>query len=333
MVKIDVSVVTPDQYDIWDSIVDTIPQGTFFHYSKWLRICAKHQNSDIKLFGLYINGDLAGGCPLYFSHLYGFIRTIKTNSMTGPYGGLIFNLPEYNQGIQYSITSIFYQQLEKAIELGNFDSVSISHSPGMNDIRYFTWNGWRSAILYTYCIDLQSYEKPEFIVNIEKKIKESHITIEESNDIDSFYELFKATWQRRGYNVPVSKSFINEIFDSFKEKNRIRMEIAVNNTGKIAAANIILLGPNRIYAWLAATDNELWKTGAHYAVYSHIIQKYQKLGYSYFDIMMANTRNLLPFAHSFNPRAMPYFITMKKGICNNLIYQFLPTKRQKYNEF
>jgi hypothetical protein len=314
-------------------LVDEVSQGTFFHYSDWLRICEKNQKAELKLFGFYVNGELVGGCPLYFSNSFGIIKTATTRSITGPYGGLIFNLSRYNLGIRYSMINTIQQKLENEIQNGMFGSITISNSPAMNDIRYFTWNGWKSVILYTYYIDLQTYENPLFITNMERKIKENHIKIEESKDIDSFYALYQATWQRRGHPVPVSKSFIKEIFDAFEKKNRIKMEIAVSITGHIAAANIILIHRNCIYAWLAATDNELWKFGAHYGIYSHIIHKYKKLGYPYFDIMMANTKTLLPFAHGFNPRTVPYYIIEKRGICNSLLHKLSSHKQKNFNEF
>ena len=168
---------------------------------------------------------------------------------------------------------------------------------------------------------------------MEKKINEYHITIEESNDLASFYTLYQATWHRRGQNVPISEPFINDIYHAFERKNRIKMLVGVSNTGKIAAANIILVHPNCIYAWIAATDNELWKTGVHYAMYSHIIQYYKNLGYPSFDIMMANTKNLVPFAHCFNPRLVPFFIVEKRGVINNVLSKIFSYSQKKFNEF
>ncbi len=224
------------------------------------------------------------------------------------------------------------QKFEKEIKIGIFDSITVVNSPAMKDIRFFLWNGWGSAIRYTYYVDLQSYENSAFIRNIETKIGKSDIKIEESKDIDTFYSLLEASWERRGNKVEVRKSFIDEVFRVFEPRNMIRMIAGKTGSGTIIGANIILLKSNCIYAWLAATDNELWKTGIHYALYSHIIHEYKKRGYSYFDIMMANTKNLLPFAHCFNPRIMPYFIVTKRGPVNDLLNKLI-FKQQEFYEF
>jgi hypothetical protein len=245
-------------------------------------------------------------------------------SNTGTFNGFVFNLNQYDLLTQFTIKNEIYDTLLKELPIGVLDSITIANSPSFNDVRYFTWNGWNTLIRYTFFIDLQNYKNSSFVNNMEKKIIENHLTIEESKDIDSIFTLYESTWNRRGYSVPVNKEFIKEIFHAFEQKNKIKMLIGVSKTGKIAAANIVLIDPNCVHAWIAATDSELWKTGIHYGMYSHIFRYFKNKGSTLFNINMGNTKNLLPFAHCFNPRLVPYLIIEKRGMINkalrNVIY-------------
>jgi hypothetical protein len=333
MVKLEVSILKPNQHTDWDSFVENSPHGTVFHYSDWLKISSKYQNLNFKIFGFFLDDELIGGCPLYFSKMYMLFNNITTLSKTGPFSGFIFNLNQYDQSIQNSFKNEIYNELFKEINIGILDSVKIVNSPTFTDVRYFLWNGWNTTIQYAYFIDLQFYENPMFINRMVKRCIENHITIEESKDIDSFFTLYEATWNRRGYTVPISKNFIKEIFQIFQPNNKIKMVMGFNKTGKIAAANIVLKDPNSVHAWIAATDNELWKTGIHYAMYSHIIHDYKKMGYSSFNIMMANTKNLLTFAHCFNPRLTPYFMVEKNGIINQSLRKIISKNEKTLKHF
>ena len=333
MVKIEINILKPNQYRDWDSFIENSHEGTIYHYSDWLKISSQYKNYDLKIFGFYIDDELIGGCPLYFSKKYMLFGNTTTSSPTTQYNGFVFNVNQYDLLTQFTIKNKIYDNLLKEIPIGVLDSISIVNSPSFNDTRYFAWNGWNTVIQYAFFIDLQSYKDSSLVNRMEKKITENHLTIEESGDIDSFFTLYESTWNRRGYEVPINKEFIQEIFHVFERKNKIKMFFGVSKSGKIAGAMIVLIDPNCVHTWVAATDSELWKTGILYGMYSHIIHYYKNEGHTLLNIHMANTKSLLSFAYCFNPRLVPFLMIEKKGIINKALSKGVSFSQKNWDTF
>ena len=77
-----------DEYDTWDEIVDISPYGTVFHKSQWVNNVARLLNKTPKIYGIFLNGKLVGGCSFYV-YSSKFVKVASSKVATTPYGGLV----------------------------------------------------------------------------------------------------------------------------------------------------------------------------------------------------------------------------------------------------
>lgn len=310
MSEIEVRELKRVEYKIWDELVDESSHGTLFHKSFWLISCSNALNKELKIYGCFENGQLAGGCSLYTHKIKRFLKMASSIIEMTPYGGVIL-APSTSTKVREreQIHSDIIKSLCNAFDKEHFDSIQITNSPDFIDVRPFIWNSWDSKIHYAYYLILNDFEKrlsrdPKR--NIKKAIK-NEISIEKSKDITSFYELFEETFLRQDLKPPVTKEFLANIIDMLLKYEKGEMWIAKTKSEEIAAAEIFVYDNKRAYRWSAVTHTELRKTGAYSLLVFKVFKDMQNRGFKEINLMAANTPQLAEFITGFNPKLVPYY--------------------------
>ena len=65
MDTIEVRTLKPEEYPLWDKLVELSPTGTIFHTSQWLAIAGSESKVKTELFGAFSSGKLVGGCAIH----------------------------------------------------------------------------------------------------------------------------------------------------------------------------------------------------------------------------------------------------------------------------
>jgi hypothetical protein len=322
MPEIEIRELKKDEYRLWDELVESSPHGTIFHKSFWLTTCSELLNKKLKIYGCFENDQLVGGCSLYIYKLKRFIKIASSICEMTPYGGVVLaQLPSSKVREREQTYRDIIKSLCNAFDNKHFDHIQITNSPDFIDVRPFIWNGWDSKIFYAYYLILNDFEKrlsrdPKR--NIKKAIK-NEISIEKSNDITSFYELFEETFSRQGLKPPVTKGFLVNVFDMLLKYEKVEMWIAKTKSEEIAAAEIFVYDNKRAYRWSAATHTELRKTGAYSLLLFKVFKDMQNRGFKEINLMAANTPQLTEFITSFNPKLMPYYKVKKSSTKYKLV--------------
>ena len=322
MTNIEVRELKKNEYGVWDELVENSPHGTIFHSSDWLTTCSELLNKKLKIFGCFENGQLVGGCSLYTHKLKRFFKVASSTIEMTPYGGVILAQSQSTKVREQEQTySNIIKSLCNTFDNEHFNHIQIINSPDFVDVRPFTWNGWDSKVYYAYYLILNDFEKrlsrdPKR--NIKKAIK-NEISIEKSNDITSFYELFEGTFSRQGLKPPVTKGFLVTVFDMLLKHEKGEMWIAKTKSEEIVAAEIFVYDNKRAYRWSAATHTELRKTGAYSLLLFEVFRDMQNRGFKEINLMAANTPQLTEFITSFNPKLVPYYKVEKSSTKYKLV--------------
>jgi hypothetical protein len=316
MRKTQIVELTKEAYPAWDQLVEDSPQGTIFHRSVWLNTCGRLLGQDVRIFGCFQNDKLVGGCSFFVRNIFGLLRIASSICPMTPYGGVVLSIDKSGPDQENSSMEIMKLVCQAMIAY-EYDCTKLVNSPGLVDIRAFTWNGWNSGVRYAYCLDtgsdFQTWVSPKAMSNIRRAMR-AGIVVRQSNNISEYCRLFALTFQRQGIKPPVSESFLAQMFDLLRQQRSGEMWIAETASGDIASAEILVWDHKRAYAWSAASDTELRKTGAPSLLLYQEFEELKRRGVKEYNLMSANFPRLASFNSSFNPRLVPYYEVEKHNL-------------------
>ena len=302
--------------------METSPYGTIFHESDWLIMCSEHFNKDLKIYGCFEDGELVAGCSLFEYKFKNILKIASSTCPLTPYGGFVLK--------QFPISKVRKQFIEQqkwieavcsSLSKKGFDSIQITNSPDLLDIRPFKWNDWNYDVLYAYYLDLNKDIPASFSRDVRSNIKKAinlNLEIKKMNNSNTFYELYTMTFAKHNLKPPVNKKFIADMMDLLESKNCGEMRFVKTTSDELASAEITIWDNKRAYSWISASNSELKNTGANSFLIYGICQDFKARGFNEINIMSANIPHLAKFNSSFNPKLVPYFWVYR----NNLLYNF-----------
>ncbi len=272
---------------------------------------------------------MVAGCSFYV-YKKGLFKIASTTITTTPFGGVILEERRTDDvRKQEENFDDIMMSLRTALDNEHFAYVHLVNSPDLVDVRPFTWNGWQSVVYYTYYLDLSEFgdhlpKDARWTIN---KATKCGVTIEKSEDIGLFHNLFTETYVRQNLEPPVSADFFKNIFCLLQRRNKGEMWIAKTESGEIAAAEIVICDEKRAYRWSAASHTELRKTGAPSLLLYELLHNLKKKGFREINLMAANTPQLAKFMVQFNPRLVPYYGVERKSTLVKIAEYLLKRRR------
>lgn len=315
MDDINVRTIEPEQYPLWDKLVELSPYGTIFHTSKWLVTVGRESHVKTDFIGAFNQGQIVGGCAIH-SYLFAGIFTFATTTLPlTPYGGLIITPHESSkvrekEKDEVKITQALLSEIQKKYRY----SISLTMAPQVVDIRPYFWHGWIESIRYCYIFSLSGDIEKNISKNVRwsvNKAQKMGIIAKQKWDNDIYWNLTLNTYAKQGINPPFSRDFIFCLINMIQENQLGEMWIAETDSGEVAAAEIILWDSQMAYRWSAASHDKFKKTGATSFLLFKIMTHLQEKGYKKFNLMAANTPHLANFISSFNPDLIPYYSVQK----------------------
>jgi hypothetical protein len=309
----------PEEYSLWDDLVDQSPHGTIFHTSSWLIIISIYFKKDFKIIGFFHDGKLIGGCSLFiYNLLMGHLKYVSSTCDFTPYGGFVIAEEKSNKIRELEqFRFLIIKKICDYLHENRLDSnyLEITNSPSFKDIRPFTRERWKSKIPYTYSINLQNNLDQNISKDIRKKIKfciQNSIKIEKSENVNAHYNLLSKVFRIQKFESP-PKEFYQVVIDLLRTKNIGEMWIAETLSGDVIASRIVLWDRKRAYAWSAASDPDVGKREGNAFLLYHTLQELKERGFKEIDVMQANTPRFSFFITGFNPDLSPYYKIYKKN--------------------
>lgn len=191
-----------------------------------------------------------------------------------------------------------------------FDSIHLAFSPGLEDIRPFTWNGWDSSVHYTHHLNL----KENVDNNISRKIRRELKTAEEAGlktrlmkDPETYYRLLSLVYEKQNMEPPVPREFFERVFKLIEEKDVGYMFVSETPEGEAVAAHLNLYGKKCTITWSSALNPAFGRMGANALLYYNEFLDLKSRNFEYMNVMAANIPRFADFIMSFSPELVPYY--------------------------
>lgn len=308
-----VRILERTEYGDWDELVNSSSYGTIFSLSGWLTATSTALDTSFDLFGCYFDDRLVGGYPIFRKKKFGFIPLLTNVNGMMPFSGLV--LEDYPQNNVRKFER-HYNNILSAIEQ-HFKQLrtvmfSITNPPKLQDIRPFSWRGWKTRIKYAYFLNLNELKYSRDVKRNISTAKANDVLVCPSSDIGLYYSLFQNTFERQGLKPPVSQRYLKTLYQYIINNNLGEMWVAMTPDGQWIAAEIFLQDNNYIHRWTAATDAELRKGGGYHLLLDCVFRYYQEKGCNTINLMAGNTPQLTEFITGFNPYLVPYYSVYRK---------------------
>ena len=206
------------------------------------------------------------------------------------------------------------EDLLRAIER-RFCAASIHLPPAVQDMRIFSWRGWKVRPLYTYRIALNETEPPlaAWSESARRTARQEapEFEIVETNP-ETQARLVVESYSRSGRKPPLGAERIASAVRSLIEDGAARTLGASNKeTQEIDASIAILRHRREAYYWLAGG-----RPGAAMTVLlANVLPDLASSGIELFDFVGANTASIAEFKRKFGGQLTTYFrATWQQGI-------------------
>jgi hypothetical protein len=308
---LEVRELAPSEYKEWDSLVEKVQPGTLFHTSEWLEICRNNLCRDLKIYGCFRDDEIVGGCPLFIKNFKGILKMASsTCNMTDYCGPLIKEDSSYKASKRVQETHEILNALREFLCSQGFDSIHLKFSPGIEDIRPFTWNGWNSKVHYTHYLDLKENVDKNISRTIRKDLKsvsESGLRTRIQNDLETYYGLLSKTYEKQNLKPPVPKRFFEKVFDLIRKKDIGYMLVSETPEGEVVAAHLTLYGKESTIGWSSARDPAFSLRGSNALLYYNEFLDLQSRNFEYMNVMAGNVSRFADFIMAFSPKLVPYY--------------------------
>lgn len=126
------------------------------------------------------------------------------------------------------------------------------------------------------------HQKGRYNIRVAKKHK---LKIQESNDIDSFYEILESTAKRDNFNIN-PKKFYQEMVTTLKPKQKLKLFLAYHPDYPKAISGILnTYIDNTASYYYGASDHKHRKFMAPYLLQWHAILDAKKLNFTNYDFL------------------------------------------------
>jgi len=323
MEKIEVRELAPTEYKEWDLLVEKAQPGTIFHTSQWLEICRDVLFRDLRIYGCFRNDELVGGCPLFVKNLKGILKVgSSTCNMTDYCGPLIKEsmVPKKSKKVQE--THEIFHALREFLCGQGFDSIHLVFSPGLGDIRPFTWNGWDSKVHYTNHLNLKENVDNNISRKIRRELKsatDAGLKTRIRNNSEIYYGLLSMVYEKQKMEPPVPREFFDRIFNMIREKSVGYMFVSETPNGEAVAAHLNLYGKKCTVTWSSALNPSFSRMGANTLLYYNEFLDLQSRNFEYMNVMAGNVPRFADFIIGFSPEVVPYYsVTLDSKKCSIL---------------
>jgi len=296
----------PDEYPLWDALVETSPQGSVFCRS-W---CLNAVSGESRILGFFDKGRLVAGIPLHFEKRFGI--TLCCMSKLTPAWGVVMEPLQGKRATaaarEMEILGIFAKRLAQE---RNF--VQAFH-PSLKNWLPFYWMGFRQTSRFTYVLD--DLRDPSQIWNEMRdscrrqirKAEKSGVVVS-ACDPETVLEAAHKTFHRQGIKQTYTDQDFLTLSHAALEKDSGICFAARDGSGKVHAAAFLIWDRKRAYYLAGGGDPTLRESGATSLLMWHLIQ-YSAARSAVFDFEGSLIEPIERFFRTFGARQEPYnFVT------------------------
>ena len=314
---------------IWNTIISQSCNGTLFHTWEWLKIAEKHSDSQL-LPLVYFDADddkAFGAIPLFFVKKLGLKMVFSPPPITSITLGPVLVEKEYKQHKLEIAYLEFQQQIDNYIRNLDANYTNIVTSPGLMDIRPFSWAGYTVRPSYTYKTDLSLGEKtlwshlssslrPEINQTRKKGVQIIKTNFDKKQISDLVYSTLTDRYTKQNLRFSLKKPYLDDLLEQFGDSG-IRI-LSAQLDGKTLGAQLYCIYKDRVTLWagfVRPESNELEINGL--MLWEMIVDSI-RTGYRWLENMGANTPHLCSYKSKFDPGTELCFEMKKTDLWGSL---------------
>jgi lipid II:glycine glycyltransferase (peptidoglycan interpeptide bridge formation enzyme) len=316
-------IVNQSESNRWNEIIFSSSNGTLYHTWEWLKILEKHSKS--KLFPIiYFDSEddtPFAAIPLFYMNKFGIKMVFSPPPGSAITLGPVLNNKGYSQHKLELIYSDFQSTIDKFIKQLSSIYTFIVTSPGLFDIRPFSWAKYKVTPVYSYKIDLSQGEETiwkHMSDRLKKNIRKAQkngIKFMESSSMDGInyiYNSLNRRYTEQHLNLPLKQSYLQDLFRKFGGSS-IRVYLAMHDEN-IVGASMYSMYKDKIVAHIGGARNESIDLEAIEFIRWNAITRAIRDGYKWFELFGANTRQLCDAKSQFCPILDIYFEMKRSGL-------------------
>jgi lipid II:glycine glycyltransferase (peptidoglycan interpeptide bridge formation enzyme) len=251
------------------------------------------------------------------------------------FGKIIFTMPKQTQflGIWYNIDNfqLYYKQYSKEQEileafiarLPKFIMFQLRFSPNFVNSQPFHWQGFKQTNQYSFV--LKNIKKHELIFksfkgNTRTSIRKAEkiVTIEETDDIKTFYEINSLSFKRQQMDIKYSFDLVKKVDDYLTKIDRRKILFAKDEEGKIHAVMYMFYDQGiAYYLWGGANPDLRSSNAQNYLLWEAIKIASERV--DTFDFEGSMIKNVASVYKNFNAAIVPYYKIYKT---NNFLLKY-----------
>lgn len=259
---------------------------------------------------IYKGDDFHAAWVYQRSSKYLFNR-ILTPPLT-PYHGMIINYPpEQKPATKRSFEKKTIEALIK--KLPAFDYLDVNLHPELTNWHPLYSSGFSQTTRYTYRLnttkevgELWNNLNPSTRKAVKKARDRFGITVVESKDFESFYNLHTQTFQRKDSAPPHTKSLFQKLETACSKNNARKIFIAEDEKGQKQSAVYLVFDEHNVYYLAGGTNPDFKNTEAATLVMWHAIEYAAKSGFKVFDFEGSMIESIASFFSAFGTEQIPY---------------------------
>lgn len=249
-----------------------------------------------------------GGWPYYLSKKYG-LQTVSMPPLT-PSMGPCLNYPSgQKQATRLTFEHEVYGELQANLPKVSHFTQYLHHS--IANVLPCLWSGYQCAPRYTYVLrDISDVDQTfaNFKSNIKTDIRKAskQVEVEQSDDIDQFYEVMCKTYRRQERSSPLSRELVTRLDQACVALGCRRILLAKDEGGKVHSGAYLVWDNQEMYYLMGGSDPALRNSGAGSLVLWEAIQEAaQKQRHFNFEGSMLPA--VEPFFRAFGGTQVPYY--------------------------
>lgn len=307
----------PDEYPLWDALVDLSPQGSVFCRSWWLRAAG-----NVRILACFSGNQIVAGVPLYFERHFGIpVCTMPKLTQTW---GIVLSPPE---GKPVTALSREIKILRAfATELSRHKLFFQAFHPSLSNWLPFYWSGFRQTTRFTYVIDDLSdldrvwHEMSERARSQIKKAQRAGFTLVPCS-IEEVFRCECLSYQRHGMTTPHSEALLKDIYHAAKENDSGACFAVVDRNGTLYCAWLLVWDRNLAHGIVRGADSEMLNSTANSLGVWGAIQFAAQRSRG-FDFAGSVVEGIERFNRTFGARQVPYNLVIKAPTLVHCCLQF-----------
>jgi len=311
-----VKYLDPSEFEQWDELVDESQQGSIYSKSYYLEALSRVYNADYRILAVFKNDELYGGMGVYFN------KTRYGDRVHVPpllyYNGLVLKdfptkYPSISTKKQLEIIKAIIDELES----GKYSSVDISNRHTLHDLRAFAWRGWKIWPRYTYVVPISDLNEQwdhveQNIRRLINRCESENMSLVIDDDIETFFQLYKGTYQRKGLTPYLNKDRFLDMYHSLKKHDACQIYYVSLPDGRRIATQVVLMTKHPVtHTWMAGSDPEFLRTGASAFLRWKVFEDLNRRGYAFNDLTDASIESVAKFKSQFGGNLEQSFVVYK----------------------